>query len=201
VKPLATALPDHRVWLRVASPTWTQPLDPGWAGTHGGRWNPPNSFPVLYLNANVLTAQLQIERLCEGMPFSPEDLSDEAYTLVLLRLPTSQRVADAVSVQGLAALGLPSSYPLGIDGKMIDRAVCQPKGREALELRLNGVWCRSAASADGRGRELAWFPGTRPARPLRKPPMRFGSWRYASTWRDIGLREQAGPATPSQWMR
>jgi hypothetical protein len=196
VKPLATALPDHRVWLRVASANWTNPLDPGWAGTQGGRWNPPNTFPVLYLNANVLTAQLQIERLCDGMPFSPEDLADEAYTLVLLRLPTSQRVADAVSVQGLAALGLPSSYPLGTDGTMIDRAVCQPKGQAVREARLTGVWCRSAASADGRGRELAWFPGTRAARPLRKPPMPFGSWRYASTWRDLGLREQPDPATP-----
>jgi len=121
-------------------------------------------------------------------------LADDAYTLVLLRLPTSQCAADAVSVQGLAALGLPSSYPLGIDGKVIDRAVCQPIGNRVRELRLNGVWCRSAASADGRGRELAWFPGTRAARALRKPPIPFGRWRYASTWRDLGLREQPGPA-------
>jgi hypothetical protein len=194
VKPLATALPDRRVWLRVASPNWVNPLDPAWAGTQGGRWNPPNAFPTLYLNANVQTAQLQIERLSEGMPFSTEDLSDDAYTLVLLRLPTSQRAADAVSVQGLAALGLPSSYPLGIDGKVIDRGVCQPIGKHVRELRLNGVWCRSAASADGRGRELAWFPGTRAARPLRKLPIPFGHWRYASSWRGIGLPEQPNPA-------
>jgi hypothetical protein len=196
VKPLAAALPDRRVWLRVASPNWVNPVDPAWAGTQGGRWNPPNSFPTLYLNADVQTAQLQIERLCEGVPFSPEDLSDDAYTLVLLRLPPSQRAADAVSEQGLAALGLPSSYPLGIDGKVIERAVCQPIGKAVHEWRLNGVWCRSAASTDGRGRELAWFPGTRAARPLRKPPMPFGHWRYASTWRDLGLREQPDPARP-----
>lgn len=194
MKPLATALPDRRVWLRVASPYWVNALDPAWAGTQGGRWSPPNAFPTLYLNADVQTAQLQIERLCEGMPFSPEDLSDDAYTLVPSRLPKSQRAADAVSVQGLVALGLPASYPLGSDGKVIDYAVCQPIGKQVRELRLNGVWCRSAASTDGRGRELAWFPGTRTALPLRKPPSPFGHWRYASTWRDIGLRDQPDPA-------
>jgi hypothetical protein len=194
VKPLATALPDRRVWLRVASPNWVNPLDTAWAATQGGRWNPPNSLPTLYLNADVPTAQLQIERLCEGMPFSPEDLSDDAYILVPLRLPTSQRAADAVSVQGLAALGLPASYPLGSDGKVIDRVVCQPIGNQVRELRLNGVWCRSAAASDGRGRELAWFPGARAAQPLRKPPIPFGHWRYASTWRDIELRDQPDPA-------
>ena len=154
MKPLAAALPDRRIWLRVASTNWVDPLDPAWAGTLGGRWNPPNSFATLYLNADVATAQLQIERLCEGTPFSPEDLSDDAYTLVPLRLPGSQRAADAVSAPGLAALGLPASYPLGSGGQLIDRAVCQPIGRLVRELRLHGVWCRSAVSSDGRGREL-----------------------------------------------
>jgi len=193
MKPRATALPDRRVWLRVASPDWVDPLDPAWAATQGGRWNPPNSFPTLYLNADVPTAQLQIERLCEGMPFSAADLSDDAYLLVPLRLPTAQRAADAVSEPGLAALGLPASYPLDSDGKVIDRAVCQPIGRQVRELRLNGVWCRSAASADGRGRELAWFPATRAAQPARRPPLPFGRWRHAATWRDIGLRDQPDP--------
>ncbi len=191
--PLAAALPDRRVWLRVASPDWANPLDPGWAGVYGGRWNPPNAFPTLYLSADVQSAQLQIERLCVGMPFSSEDLSDDAYTLVLSRLPPAQRAADAVSAQGLASMGLPASYPLGSDGKVIDHAVCQPIGKQVRSLRLNGVWCRSAASADGRGRELAWFPGTRTAQPLRKPPISFGQWRYASTWHDIGLSDQPDP--------
>jgi hypothetical protein len=193
VTPLVAAQPDRRVWLRVASPDWVNPLDPGWAGIHGGRWNPPKAFPTLYLNADVQTAQLQIERLCEGMPFTPEDLSDDAYLLVPARLPPAQRAADAVSEQGLVALGLPASYPLGRDGKLLNHATCQPIGKQVRELRFNGVWCRSAASTDGRGRELAWFPGTRAAKPLRKPPIPFGQWRYASTWRDIGLGDQPDP--------
>ena len=159
MKPPATALPDRRVWLRVAARNSVNPLDPAWAAMQGGRWNPPNACPTLCLTADVRTAQLRIERLCEDMPFSPEDPSDDAYTLVLLRLPTPQRAADAVSAQGLAALGLPSSYPLGSDGKVIDRAECQEMGKHVRELRLNGVWCRSAASIDGRGREPALDEG------------------------------------------
>jgi hypothetical protein len=76
---------------------------------------------------------------------------------------------------------------------MIERAVCQPIGVEVLKLGLDGVWCRSAASNDGRGRELAWFPGTRVASSLRKQPIPLGRWRYASTCRDIGLHDQATP--------
>ena len=191
--PRVARLPDRRIWLRVASPDWVNPLDPAWAGTHGGRWNPPHSFPTLYLNADLRTAQLQIERLCIGMPFTPEDLADSAYTLIPVRLPPSQRAADAVTVEGLAALGLPASYPLGRNGELIDHAVCQPIGNKVRESRLNGVWCRSAASADGRGRELAWFSGTRAAQPVRKKPIPFGQWRYESVWRDIGLPEQPDP--------
>jgi hypothetical protein len=182
----------------VASSDWVNPLDPSWAGRPGGRWNPPGSFPTLYINADVPTAQLQIERLCEGMPFTSEDLADDTYILVLLRLPASQRAADAASAEGLAALGLPASYPLDSDGKRMERAVCQPIGAQVRGLRLNGVWCRSAASTDGRGRELAWFPaGTRAAaaQPRRKRPIPFGRWRYASGWRDIGLRDQPDPGT------
>jgi hypothetical protein len=194
VIPLAAALPDRRIWLRVASPNWINPLDPAWAGMQGGRWNPPNAFPTLYFNADVRTARLQVERLCEGMPFSPEDLADDAYTLVPARLPPSQRAADAVSPPGLASLGLPTSYPLDEFGKAVDHAVCQATGKRVHGSGLNGVWCRSAASTDGHGRELAWFPGTRAAQALRKQPIAFGQWRHASTWRDIGLVDQPDPA-------
>lgn len=194
MKPLATALPDRRVWLRVASPDWVRPLDPDWAARNGGRWNPPGSFPTLYLNADVRTARLQIERLCEGMPFTPEDLSDDAYSLVLLRLPDAQRAADAVSAPGLAALGLPATYPLDGRGRRIDHAACQSIGSEVHGLRLQGVWCRSAASGDGLGRELAWFPAAGTPRPLRQSPLPFGDWRHASGWRDLGLRDQPDPA-------
>ena len=44
------ALPGDHVWWRIADPAWSNPLDPDFAWRRGGRWNPPDSFPVLYLN-------------------------------------------------------------------------------------------------------------------------------------------------------
>ncbi len=50
---------DHE-WLRVADPSWVDPLDSTFAATAGGRWNPPDSFRVLYLNEDVVTARLNL---------------------------------------------------------------------------------------------------------------------------------------------
>src|SRR5690606_20610998 len=110
--PRTVALVSGRVWLRVADPAWQRPLDPSYAEAQGGRWNPPRSFPTLYLNADVLTARLQIERLCEGTAVTPDDLTDDAYVLVAATLPSSELAADAVSDAGLRALGLPDTYPV-----------------------------------------------------------------------------------------
>ena len=189
-------LPEGRVWLRVADPLWTQPLDPSFAAATGGRWNPPDSFPVLYLNADVGTARLQIDRMVEDQPFTADDLADDAYLLIAATLPRSQTCADAVSRTGLQALGLPPSYPLGASGRRVERAVCQSIGAEVHDAGLRGVWCRSAASPLHRGRELAWFPASARsrARPIWTEGQPFGQWRDATRWADIGLTEQTDPA-------
>ena len=67
-------LPDGRVWLRVATASWKDPLDPNYAHQAGGRWNPPNTYPVLYLNADLATARGQLERMLEGYPVGLDDL-------------------------------------------------------------------------------------------------------------------------------
>ncbi|HEY1466234.1 MAG TPA: RES domain-containing protein, partial [Acidimicrobiales bacterium] len=53
-------IPDDHTWLRVADTTWSDPLDPSWAATFGGRWNAAGSFPVLYVNEDLATARAQI---------------------------------------------------------------------------------------------------------------------------------------------
>jgi RES domain-containing protein len=111
VKPRTVRLPDSRVWLRVADPEWADPLDPSYARRTGGRWNPPGSVATLYLNGDVVTARLQIERLLAGSPVRLDDLDDEAYILVAAMLPRAQMSADATSEAGLRALQLPKSYP------------------------------------------------------------------------------------------
>lgn len=188
-------LPDERVWLRVAEPSWDDPLDPSWARERGGRWNPPGSFPALYLNGDVATARMQIERMLAGSPVTEDDLDDEAYELVAATLPEAQICADATTPTGLRSLGLPETYPRDSHGDDVDRPACQRVGRRVHDAELRGVWCRSTCTADGRGRELAWFPSHRRAiaRPVWREPLPFGAWRYAEQWADVGLAEQPGP--------
>lgn len=185
-------LPDGRVWLRVADPDWSDPMEGLWAQRLGGRWNPPASYRTVYLNADPETAHLQLVRMLEGAPVEVEDLDDGAYVLVAARLPRDQTVADAVSEKGLAALSLPPSYPADADGREVTPATCQPIGKSVKESGSRGVLCRSAATLDGRGTELAWFPATARsrARPLWDEPLPLGAWRDTRDWTGLGLPEQ-----------
>jgi hypothetical protein len=176
IDPVVEHLRDARPWFRVADAGWDDPLDPSFARRYGGRWNPPASYRTLYLNEDVETARLQIYRMLEGSPVRPDDL-DDGFVLVSATLPSRQQVADAVTDEGLAALGLPGSYPLDESGDRVPHETCQPIGASVHDLGLRGVHARSAATPDGVGRELAWFPA-RPsshATPL-GPPIPFNDW-------------------------
>jgi hypothetical protein len=176
-------IPDRHTWLRVADTTWSRPLDPSWAARFGGRWSAPGSFPVLYLNEDLATARAQIHALLGAWPANPEDLRDDApYVLVLAGLPRRQDVADALSDEGLDALGLPPSYPLDPRGDPVPHEPCQMVGTDVHTARLRGVWCRSAATADGGGRELAWFPSGPAARARSLGhPVPFARWWSAQS--------------------
>jgi hypothetical protein len=190
------ALPDGRVWLRVADPAWREPLDPTYAGQRGGRWNPPVGFRTLYLNADVATARLQLERLFAGSPVRTEDLAGDAFVLVAARLPRNQTCADLVSATGVAAAGLPATYPADARGRILPHDATRAVGTRVHAARLRGVWCRSACTADGRGRELAWFPATARsrARPVWRKPVPLAAWRDAARWADLGLPDMRDPA-------
>jgi RES domain-containing protein len=144
--------------FRVADPDWADPLDGGFAARHGGRWNPPGSFPVVYLNADVATARRNVDRLLAGQPYGPEDLDPaEAYILVEAEAPRAGYV-DVVTAAGLRACGLPESYPRDADGAVVDHATCRPIGVAAHEAGLPGIACRSAApGASDADEELACF--------------------------------------------
>ena len=178
--PHAVALPrDHR-WWRVADLAWSDPLDPTWADRVGGRWNAPGDGPTLYLNADLDTAWAQLPRLLAGTSIDVEDLRDDApYVVVPVRLPDRQRVADATSDTGLGALGLPRSYPRGRSGGEVSWRSCRRAAAEVRAARLRGVLARSAATADGSGRELAWFPARGAVATADGLPHRLGDWRHA----------------------
>lgn len=175
---VTAAIPDGHQWLRVADPEWNDPLDPSFAARHGGRWNPPGSFPTLYLNEDLVTARAQVTKLLEGSPVQPDDL-DAGFDLVVARLPRSQTVADATSEEGLGALGLPATYPRHANGQPVRQDACQPVGARVHGAGLRGVRARSAATPDGSGRELAWFPARQSSRATQVRRTEFRDWWYA----------------------
>ncbi len=177
IEPLPDRLPDGHRWLRVADESWDDPLDPAFAQQHGGRWNPPSSFPALYLNEDLRTARAQIAHMLDGSPVDPEDL-DAPYVLVTVSLPGGQIAADAVTDAGISGLGLPPTYPMA-NGAPVPHEDCQPIGAAVKLGGLRGIHARSAATRDGSGRELAWFPARPSSKARRVAPDRpFADWWY-----------------------
>lgn len=176
--PLETTLPDGHLWLRVADPDWADPLDPTYAAELGGRWNPPGTFPTLSLNEDLATARFQVVKLLEGTPVQPEDLGS-GFDLVTGTLPRAQVVADAVSDDGLEALGLPITYPRHGNGRPVGHDVCRAAGVEIHDSDLRGVRARSAATDDGSGHELAWFPARRSSRAHLVERRAFRDWWHS----------------------
>jgi hypothetical protein len=172
-------LADRHVWLRIANPAWADPLDPRFAQVRGQRWNPPDSFPALYFNEDLVTARLNLRLFVAGWPYEPEDLRDDTGPcLVSAHLPRAQRVADVHSRPGVRGVGLPASYPLNVRGQLIGHEICQPIGAAVHALGVRGLRCRSARAPEGSGRELAWFPATRGSRARLVGVVRFEAWFY-----------------------
>ena len=177
MKPRVETLADGHHWLRVADSSWEDPLDPSYAGSQGGRWNPPRSYPTLYLNEDLATARAQVFSLLEDSPVTPDDI-DDGFDLVVATLPRSQLVADAVSDDGLDSLGLPATYPKYRNGLPVRHHACQPVGERVKGVGLRGVHARSAATGDGSGSELAWFPARASSRATMLERLAYRDWWY-----------------------
>jgi RES domain len=145
-------------YVRVADPEWADPLSPEHARQRGGRWNPPASFGVVYLNASVELARAQVRHRLERRGIRPEDLDPYGGPMLAhARVPTAEYV-DAVTHDGLVDLGLPTTYPVDERGAPIPHRVCQPIGQAAWDAGESGIACRSAAtSAPPGAEELAFF--------------------------------------------
>lgn len=174
---LREPLPDSHQWWRVADPAWTDPLDPGFAQRHGGRWNPPGSHPALYLNQDLPTARANLRAFIASWPYEPEDLRDDTGPdLVGCFLPHRQIVCDVCSRAGVRAAGLPDTYPLEHDGSLVPHARCQRIGVRVRAERLRGIRARSAQTPDGSGRELAWFPASARSVARRTETLALTAW-------------------------
>lgn len=173
-------LPDGWTWWRIADCAWSNPLDPAYAEKSGGRWNPPDSFPTLYLNEDKVTARLNLRAFIAEWPYEPEDLrSDTGPILVGATLPRVQQVCDIHTPEGVQRTRLPKTYPIDRNGKLIPHASCQPIGAAIKEAGLRGVRSRSAQARDGAGRDLAWFPATARSVATRTTTLTFEQWYWA----------------------
>ena len=154
------AVPAAHVWWRIADPSWSDPLDPDFARRRGGRWNPPGSFRVLYLNEDIGKARLNLRAFLAGWPYEPEDLRDDTGPVLIgCILPDRQIVCDAHSTAGVRAAGLPATYPLDEDGPPVPHARCQPVGARAKAERLRGIRAPLRAVPGRRRPRVGVVPG------------------------------------------
>jgi RES domain-containing protein len=143
---------------RLAEPHWADPLDTTFSEQHGGRWNAPGSYGVLYLNMTEQTARIQVEHKLAGHPYDIEDLEPAAqHDLVEVHVAETDAL-DLVSDEGLDTVGLPVSYPLDAGGRPLAHEQCHPVGQAAYDEPLPAIACRSAAAGAARAdEELAVF--------------------------------------------
>lgn len=148
-------------YSRVADPDWDDPLDTDFSLATGDRWNAPGTFPVLYLNETLGAARANVSmRLAEQRRLGITiDMLDPLGLPVLVEVLVSSGTAvDLTSDEGLAAVGLPLSYPLDAAGERVDHAPCRLIGATAHEAQHQGIRARCAAPGAARvDLEFAWF--------------------------------------------
>lgn len=145
-------------YLRVADPSWRDPLSGEHARTRGGRWNAPGAFGVVYLNASRSMARALVRSRLQDRGIRPEDILPEAGPMLVSTTVPDDVYVNAVTDAGLRAVSLPTTYPLDGRGRIIPHGVCQPIGQLAWDAGERGIVCRSATKgAPARGEELAYF--------------------------------------------
>ncbi|MGZ8637616.1 MAG: RES domain-containing protein [Actinomycetota bacterium] len=163
--------------VRVADPAWRSPLDGSYAAERGGRWNPPGSFPVVYLCSTAQIARANVLRRFDGLPYSVLDLLPDRRPVLVETDVREHRAVDVVTDAGCRAAGLPETYPRDADGIEVGWNRCQPVGRIAWAQNEASIACRSvAARPDDEGAELAWFVHRREDRLRVRRRRPFDDW-------------------------
>jgi RES domain-containing protein len=112
----------------------------------GGRWNPPESFPTLYLGSSVETAEAEVRR---GFAAQGRRLEEAVGPVVHEMDVRLTAVLDLREPAVLTEVGLSLNDVAGPD-----RRRCQAVGDAAHFIGLEGIWAPSAA---GTGEVVAIF--------------------------------------------
>jgi len=112
----------------------------------GGRWNPPDSFPVLYTGLSEAVVVEEFYRLAERSGLQPQSFLPRTVCVLEVGL---NAVLDLRRDEGLLAVGLP---PTELAAHSMED--CQRIGEAAHKLGLEGLL---APSATGAGQVLAIF--------------------------------------------
>jgi RES domain-containing protein len=122
------------------------PLSGEGARVHGGRWNPPDSFPVLYLATTLESVIAEFYRLAERAARPPEDLLPRHLRLYHVEL---QRVLDLSDEGNRLTIGVSST-----EIRAENTARCQAIGDAAHYAGFEAVLAPSATRV---GESLAIF--------------------------------------------
>lgn len=114
------------------------PLE-GRPGPHGGRWSPRHEYPVLYTSADEFVSRAFVVELLRRSNLVIEDLADDVRP-VIAKIAWSGEGVDVATSAGVAAAGLPATYPDGVD-----HSRTQPLAREWRQAGEQSVVCRSAS--------------------------------------------------------
>jgi RES domain-containing protein len=125
------------------------PLSGAGARLNGGRFNPPNSFPVLYLCQTRACTVAELRRLGQGTVIGVEGLLPRALYEYQVRL---DRVLDLTSPEVVAPLGLSAAVLTSSDW-----TVCRDVGEAAHAAGFQAITSPSATGVD---EVLAVFPAS-----------------------------------------
>lgn len=127
---------------------------------HGGRWNPPGRFNVVYGGLSAQTAVTESLATAQAFGVPPASARPRVFAVLSLKL---QRVLDITVAQVIEALQLDYQSMLAEDWKTAQDAgresLTQALGRCAWELHLEGIVVPSAVVQGGKN--IAIFPGRR----------------------------------------
>lgn len=112
----------------------------------GGRWNPPDTFPVLYTGLNEPAVVEEFYRLADRSSLPAESFLPRTLCVIEVEL---QAVLDLRSEESLSRVGLTMDQL-----RSYSMRECQAVGNAAHRLRLEGIL---APSATGVGEVLAIF--------------------------------------------